>query len=215
MSTPPPPGGGISPPVILPADIPSGWLDKIKEAVKADRPSLFWTLLGSSVLAALIASGFSLGATFLTIQSAGNLEIMKIQLAARQAQTDAAVASYDQLDARLSQLLQKFQGVATLVEIARSNHALKNRKDAVSIKSQLGQLGVAEETIIVLQTDARIDPGLWVEIQTPLQKMAAAASDTDPNLANFSASEAAIEADLTEAIKAVRRTREKLAPYPH
>ncbi len=223
MSTPSPIGEPAAPPAnnavgepqtLISDSIPPRWLEQIREAVKADRPSLVWALLGSSVLAALIGAGASMGATYLTIKASGDLEIKKVQLAARQSEINATLASYDQLDSKLGQLLEQFRGVATLVQIERSNHAPAKRNRAADFRSKFEQLGVAEGAILALKTDSHLDPKVWDKVDKSLTEIASAISNTDSDLAAFSAAADSIEADLTDALSEVRHAKGSVTRNP-
>lgn len=212
-AVPPPPPKVVSPspgaspaPVILPAAIPPAWISQIKDAIKTDRRAI--TL---AIIVAAIAAATSIATTFVGINASGNLEIKKTRLADCQADNKVALASYDSLESNLSQLRQQFDGLETLVQIARGENALRKPKDAANIRSGIEKLGEKLGAILALKSDVHLDPNVWADVDKPLNELGAAIQDTDPNLTNFSAASEQTKSDLITAINAVQKARARVS----
>lgn len=191
--------------VSLPNNIPPPWLLEIRTAVKADSASPLWTLLGSAVLAALIAAGSSILTAWVTIRANENLEVRKTQLEISRAEISESLRSHDTLDRRLSELQESYAGVASLIHIA--GPALKNRKDATRIRSEISKVGEKEGEIIALRTDFHIDQDTWTIVNKAVNEVTNAIQDSNSDEAAFALHAASINSDLDEAIRAVRRKK--------
>jgi hypothetical protein len=197
-------------PHALPESIPERWLAQIRDAVKADQPSVVWTLLGSSVLGAVIAAGSSFGTSYINSRASVELEIKKSQLEEARIANKAKFDSYKMLDQNLNDLLSAFSGLTTLMEIARKNNQLGQKDVTASFRSQINGLGVKEGILIDMKSDPNIEPDLWTEIDKPITSITTAMRAADSDLASFLQNTDSIKNQLTDAIKAVRAAREAL-----
>src|SRR5271170_1730355 len=202
---PPSPPGPPQVQVVLPSSIPVAWLSEITDAVEADRPSMLITLLGSSLLSAVIAAGTAFGTAYFTIKANGDLEIRKAELAARQDELKESMTAYDRLDEKLSQLLIQLKGVSQLIQITQVRH-----RPSANIRSELQSLGVSEGTILALKTDSHFPAQIWQTIDPPLGELALAINEANSDLAKLHAADPKIENDLTLAIKEVRSQKAEL-----
>lgn len=208
-AAPPPPPKVVSPspgaspaPVVLPAAIPPAWLTQIKDAAKTDHTSVIL-----AIAVALIAAATTIFTTYAGIKASGDLEIKKAHLADCQADNKVTLASYDELESNLSQLRQQFDGLETLVQIARSENALRNPKDVTNIRTGIEKLGEKLGAVLALKSDVHLDAKLWDQVDKSLDELGAAIRDTDPNFANFSAASEQTESDLSAAIDGVQKAR--------
>ena len=182
--------------------MPPVWLAELQEAVKADRPNTLALVLGSSFVAAIIAAASAIGSAYLTINANDRLEVKKAQIAVRQEQLKESVTVYNQLDARLGELLEEIKGVNALVQIAGG------RRDASrNIAAQFAHLGVTEGTVLALKTDPHVTPDLWRPIDGALKHLTIAISNANSDPTRFSSEAATIERDLSTAIDEVRHAR--------
>lgn len=201
-----PPGtipGVISPtPVVLPDSIPQTWVTQIKAATKTDRTAIIL-----AIVVALISGAVAVLTTYWGIRASGDLEIKKAHLADCQADNKVTLASYDLLESNVSQLRQQFDGLETLVQIAQSENALRNPKDAANIRTGIEKLGEKLGAVLALKSDVHLNAKVWDQVDKSLDELGTAIRDTDPNFANFSAASAQTESDLSAAIDAVQKAR--------
>ena len=165
----------VSPCVILPTAVPDTWLTQIRDAVKADRPSVIWALLGSSVLAALIGAGSSISTAYVTMKASGELEIKKSQLEQSRVEDKATVDSYNGLDKSLNDLRQEFDGVVTLAQIAQSKQGKNGKLPTINLNSQFEHLGVDVGAVLAFKEDPHIDQRVWNKIDKPINQSGVAA----------------------------------------
>jgi len=183
----------------LPHDIPEHWLSQIREAVKADHPSTLWNLLGSAVLAALIGAGSAIGTAYVTIKASEDLEVKKSQLELSRSETSATLRSYNSLDKSLSELREKYDGIASLIRIAGADNQLAKPKNASNVRSQISKLGEKLGEVIQLKSDSHIDPRVWIEVNKPIQELTVAIEASNSDLASFATQSQSIEIDLNGA----------------
>ena len=164
----------MSGPVQLP-EIPESWLHKIKEATKPDRVSV---ILGSSLLAALIAMGSAMVTSYITNRGNERLERVKLQLQAESDQVKKRVQAYNTLARDLDSLASALDAYLRMSEIVAKAHS-----DVVSSSDLLAQrdkVGLAEKEALAAQRDiAPYNSVLPAEISACFEKLSLALAATE------------------------------------
>jgi hypothetical protein len=155
-------------------EIPDSWLCKIKEATK---PDLLATILGSSLLVAVIAVGSSALTSYMTNRGAEKLEKVKLQLQAESDQVKKRVQAYNSLAHDLDSLVSMLDAYLRMSEIAA-----KVPSSAVSTSSLLAQrnkIGLAEKEVLAAEKNvASFDNVLPAEVDTCLERLSLALATT-------------------------------------
>ncbi len=201
VSTP----GGEDAPVgtavfVLPDSIPDGWVTQIREAVKSDRPSVVWSLMGSSVLGAVIAAGSAFGTAY--INSRANIQ-SEVERESRAAAKEK-LTSYVALDQNLNDFRDSYNGLITLVKSYQSKQQLKDKDTIAFVRTQLNNLGVKERVLIDVKRDVNIDQGVIEAIDKPIASITGAMVAADADLGNFLQNTDLINMQLADAIKVDR-----------
>ncbi len=138
------------------------------------------TLLGSSLLSAVIAAGTAFGTAYFTIKANGDLEIRKAELAARQDELKESMTAYDRLDEKTQPTPYSIEGVSQLIQITQAHH-----RPSANIRSELQSLGVSEGTILALKADSHFPAQIWQVVDPPLGELAYAIHNADSDLGKF------------------------------
>ena len=200
-----------------PLPIPDPWLDQIRDTVKnavkdGSSPKLWVTLLGSSVLAALIGAGSS----YLTVRTTGleniDLELKKAQIQQTTERAKAIQTAYDKLRGDIDRLSDQLEGTRILIDAAGS-HA--SADDKAKISAELRRIGQDASTLLESNTNRLIDPAVSGAVNKALrtlwQSLAAAQADT-AKLKGLSNVIAKTETELKSAEQALDSLR--APPHP-
>jgi len=135
----------------LPVVMPDEWVQQIKRSL----PSSWATLMGSSVLAAVIAWGASYSTAKLTIAGNVALEHEKAELQKTAEVARQRSVTYANLAVALRDLSDTYKAYQVLVQSAMENGRL--HQDDVALERQAGNVGKA--VLKVTAASASIDSG--------------------------------------------------------
>jgi hypothetical protein len=174
--------------VTLP-DIPELWLNKIKEVTK---PNLVSTILGSSLLAALIAMGSATLTSYMGNRGAEKLEKLKLQLQSQNDQVKKRVRTYSTLAHDLDALSSALDAYLRMSMIAA--RAPRDTLSASSLLAQRNRVGLAEKEVLTAKKDiASYDTELASEVDDCLGKLSPALAATQENPEASSSLDAVLE----------------------
>lgn len=148
-------------------EIPDSWLNKIKEAAK---PNLLLTLLGSSVVAALIAMGSAALTSYMGSKSAEKLEVLKLQLQSQNDSMKKRVQTYNTLAHDLDSLASALDAYLRMSLMA--SKAPRDTLSASSLSAQRNKVGLAEKVVLNSNKEiAPYDKELASEVENCLGKL--------------------------------------------
>jgi hypothetical protein len=166
----------VSGPIQLP-EIPDSWLRKIKEASK---PDLVSAILGSSLLAAVIAMGSAALTSYMTNRGAEKLEKVKLQLQAESDQVKKRVQAYNALARNLESLASALDAYLRMSEIAAK--APSGVVSASDLLAQRDRVGLAEKEVLAAEKDiAHYDSALPSDVDACFEKLSLALAATEKN----------------------------------
>jgi hypothetical protein len=161
------------------SEIPDSWLRKIKEAAK---PDLLSVVLGSSLLAALIAMGSAALTTYMTSKSAEKLEAYKLAIQAQNDQVKKRAQAYGTLARDLDSLASALDAYLRMSDIAAKVPVVSSS----DLLAQREKVGLAEKEVLAAQKDIASYGGIVSgEIDACFVKLspALAAAEKDPKVA--------------------------------
>ena len=143
-----PPDGSV---VQLPERMPEGWVQEIKTATKNN---LFVTMLGSSVIAAIISGSVAIYTTNRTAESNRTLEVIKQTIQTEVEQAKRTREAYLTLEYDLRDLEQGLQALLSLFTIIGPN---VDKESENTLQKQIRQIGT---TLIKVLAAAKAP---WIE----------------------------------------------------
>lgn len=139
----------------LPGVMPAEWVEQIKKAM----PSFWPTLLGSSVLAALIGWASSYFTAQMTINANSELEKTKIKLQLAEEQARTRSSAYAELASDLDGLHQALSSYLILVQVVYEGPAKSaSKSDVATLSDRLSEVGKAEARVIKVESNLNLNP---------------------------------------------------------
>lgn len=142
-------------------ELPDSWLNKIKEATK---PNLLGTILGSSLLAALIAFGSSILTAYITNRGQQQVEEQKVKQDAKNKVANAYV-----------QLLDKLSGLDMAVEGYYDFSHITH--DKAALNAQLDNVGLAQAALIGAEKNTALNDKVRAEVDRVLSDLTPVIAD--------------------------------------
>jgi hypothetical protein len=154
----------------LPETMPESWLNQIKKAVKAEAPKVWVVLFGSSLLAALVGSGFSYRITEKNISATKELEATKTRLALRKELVQTRVAAYGKLATALRTLEARLSTVDALIQLTKNYR--HTEATTSQIRGTIKSVGLAERDVIAAKDDVTLSgTDMAGKVDTYLQEL--------------------------------------------
>lgn len=158
-------------------DIPESWLAKIKEATK---PDLVSAVLGSSLLAAIIAMASATLTSYMTNRGAEKLEQTKLELQSKSDQVKKRIRAYSILAQNLDSLASALDAYLRMSQIAAK--APRDAVSSLSLSAQHNKVGLAEKEVLAAEKDVSgYDKALPSEVDACLAKLSLALAATQVN----------------------------------
>jgi hypothetical protein len=190
----------------LPDSIPERWLTQIRTGMKADRPSMLWALLGSSVLGAVIAAGTSIGTAYFTIKASYNLEVEKSRLEQERLTNKIAFESARKLTANLNDVLQSFDAFAAYLDIAQKENKLKDLEVQANLDRQAKQIGAKVYELGGMKSDPSLNQVPWESIDMTTGPIILAVQTAKKDPASFGNSKKSLHDALQRTIASLHLT---------
>lgn len=157
------------------------WIKELRETLKNDnRKVLLSTILGSSVLAALIGAGASIGLERLRFSSSANLEDYKAAVQIRTSQLIEARAAYSTLGDKLTQIGLDLDFLVRLWRYEIKGAANQSfSKDADAYFDQLTDH--MNELYTLINNDTKTDPNVRQRIRDAINNLSVRLNEVQKN----------------------------------